>query len=196
MQINMKCLCWNNESKSSTGRQHLANFLVKLYKSKHFPVKPNTIKQSTLCFCCCSTCFIITEVTCFAGGLDSTCITTQIPFSHFSRKQATSSVSYQLKQKSLTLSDRWQIPAKTQGLNDGGGASTEPKSIYKCNLTVTLHNPEELLDIQPASAQINKSNPVSTLKGPLMMCGAVCTALWPLATQGSYKGSWPSLYNG
>lgn len=61
---------------------------------------------------------------------------------------------------------------------------------------MTLHIAGELLDIQPARAQINKSNPVSTLKGPLKTCGAVCTAPWPLATQSSYRGGWPLLYRG
>lgn len=62
-----------------------------------------------------------------------------------------------------------------------GCASIEPKSIYKCNLTVTLHNAGELLNIQPASTQINKSNPVSILKSLMKTCGTACTELWSVS---------------
>lgn len=58
------------------------------------------------------------------------------------------------------LSDRRQNWANTQGLGKEDVHALSQKAIYKYNLTVMLHNAGELLDIQPARAAINKSNPL------------------------------------
>lgn len=70
-----------------------------------------------------------------------------IPPTHFHMMEETSSVSHQHRQDPLRQMAGSSQDSKIQWWS---GANIEPKSIYKCNLTVTLHKAWETQDIQPA----------------------------------------------
>ena len=74
-----------------------------------------------------------------------------------------------------------------------GCASVEPKSIYKCNLTVTLHKAWRTAG-HPTCQEppVNRSNPVSAWKGPLKTQG--CT--WAMLAISHAEAARPLLYNG